>query len=56
MLAKVLEDAFKARLQMTMDHTQSGGSSVNSTDYLNRLDETERDRKLVVPLLYFNLA
>ncbi|KAK3809170.1 MAG: hypothetical protein J3Q66DRAFT_353132 [Benniella sp.] len=42
-LAKVLEEAFKARLQMTMDHTQSGGSSINSADYLNRLDDTERD-------------
>ncbi|KAF9999489.1 hypothetical protein BGZ65_005158 [Modicella reniformis] len=42
-LAKVLEEAFKARLQMTMDHTQSGGSSVNSVDYLNCLDDTERD-------------
>ncbi|KAF9365552.1 DNA replication protein [Mortierella sp. NVP85] len=45
-LAKVLEEAFKARLQMTMDHTQSGGSSINSADYLNRLDDTERDCKL----------
>ncbi|KAG0287149.1 DNA replication protein, partial [Dissophora globulifera] len=41
-LARVLEEAFKSRLQMTMDHTQSGGTS-NSTDYLNRLDETERE-------------
>ncbi|KAF9951970.1 DNA replication protein [Mortierella alpina] len=41
-LAKVLEEAFKARLQRTMDHTQSGGNS-NSTEYLNRLDETERE-------------
>ncbi|KAF9539997.1 DNA replication protein [Mortierella hygrophila] len=40
-LSGVMEEAFKARLQMTMDHTQSGGNS-NTTDYLNRLDETER--------------
>ncbi|KAG0274137.1 DNA replication protein [Linnemannia exigua] len=41
-LSGVMEGAFKARLQMTMDHTQSGGNS-NTTDYLNRLDETERE-------------
>ncbi|KAF9280364.1 DNA replication protein [Mortierella alpina] len=45
-LAKVLEEAFKARLQRTMDHTQSGGNS-NSTEYLNRLDETERECRTV---------
>ncbi|KAF9579992.1 DNA replication protein [Lunasporangiospora selenospora] len=41
-LAGLLEDAFKKRLQMTMDHAQSGGSR-NATDYLNRLDETEKE-------------
>ncbi|ORZ09314.1 hypothetical protein BCR41DRAFT_424122 [Lobosporangium transversale] len=41
-LAKVLEEAFKVRLQLTMDHTQSGGNN-NSTEYLSRLDDTERE-------------
>ncbi|KAF9296962.1 DNA replication protein [Mortierella antarctica] len=41
-LAKVLVEAFKARLQLTMDHTQSGRNS-SGAEYLNRLDETERE-------------
>ncbi|GJJ67930.1 GINS complex subunit 3 [Entomortierella parvispora] len=41
-LGEVLEKAFKDRLQTTMDHTQSGGMS-NTTEYLQRLDETERE-------------
>ncbi|KAF9921558.1 DNA replication complex GINS protein PSF3, partial [Linnemannia zychae] len=41
-LSGVMEKAFKARLQMTMDHTQSGGNN-NATTYLDRLDETERE-------------
>lgn len=35
---------------MTMDHTQSGGKS-NTTDYLQRLDETERERKQKDPIV-----
>ncbi|KAF8979509.1 DNA replication protein [Entomortierella lignicola] len=45
-LAMVLESGFKARLAMTMDHTQSGGNN-NSAEYLDLLDETERDSKLL---------
>ncbi|KAF9028501.1 DNA replication protein [Haplosporangium bisporale] len=41
-LAKVLVEAFKSRLQLTMDHTQSGRNS-SGAEYLNRLDETERE-------------
>ncbi|KAG0270020.1 DNA replication protein [Actinomortierella ambigua] len=41
-LSKVLAQAFKARLQTTMDHAQSGGNK-DFTDYLSRLDETERE-------------
>ncbi|KAF9179186.1 DNA replication protein [Haplosporangium sp. Z 27] len=41
-LAMVLESGFKARLAMTMDHTQSGGNN-NSAEYLDLLDVTERD-------------
>ncbi|KAF9427484.1 DNA replication protein [Podila epigama] len=41
-LGQVLGDAFKARLQLTMDHTQSGGNN-SGAEYLDRLDETERE-------------